>query len=110
MIDYTNYLFENPTTNLIIIFGLYSMKFGKNKLNFIVMKNLFNTFKMDLIFDLKGSKLGRYAKKGNTILKDIDIINSNIKLNLSKENEQLFLMQLKSDTQFLEKLNLMDYR
>lgn len=103
------------------------------------MNNLFGNLKMDMVFDLKGihhylinikrcdyknlilknkiikikkiigSKVGRFAKENETILKDNDIIEKKIKLNLHNIDENLYLNQISNDSKFLEKLNVMDY-
>jgi hypothetical protein len=73
------------------------------------MNNLFSSFKMDLTFDLKGSKEGRFAKNGEKVLKDLDVLDRNTKINFEQKEQLLFLKQISLDTQFLSKWNVMDY-
>jgi hypothetical protein len=107
--EYAKFLNNNPNTLLVKFIGLYSCKFNKKTIQFIVMNNLFGQVKMDLTFDLKGSKEGRYAKNGERVLKDLDILERKTKLNFEMSKQLLFLKQISLDTQFLAKMKVMDY-
>jgi hypothetical protein len=39
----------------------------------------------------------------------MDVLNKNIKLKLNNQDKILFIKQISNDTQFLAKLNVMDY-
>lgn len=56
---------------------------------------------MDKIYDLKGSTTDRTAKEGETILKDVDLINDNIKFNVGQDLVTELLFQFKKDVNFL---------
>jgi 1-phosphatidylinositol-4-phosphate 5-kinase len=107
--EYYQHLKNNKKTLLVKFFGLFSCKFNNSIFHFVIMNNLFGDMKMDLVFDLKGSKVGRHAKVGESVLKDNDILDLNVKLNLSKNDVLMFVNQIISDSQFLEKMNIMDY-
>jgi hypothetical protein len=109
--EYSKYINSQSTkTTLVKIFGLYSIKFDKKYFYFIIMNNLFGSMKMNYTFDLKGSKEGRFAKQGENLLKDLDVLEKNFKLYFNKQDEINFVNQLTLDIQFLnDKFNVMDY-
>lgn len=61
------------------------------------------------IWDLKGSTQGRRSKRGETVHKDLDIVDEGRKLYVGSERKNAIMVQLKKDTSFLAKLEIMDY-
>ena len=117
--NYYIYLKKNPNSLLPKYLGCYQLirkvKKQKNKINFIVMKNVFNTNKqIHLRYDLKGSKIGRRVlkgtkeNKGDIALKDLDLESQNKKFFLG-EKRDILIKQLKEDTKFLRENDAIDY-
>ena len=118
--NYYIHLKKNPNSLLPKYLGCYQLirkeKKNKQKFNFIVMKNVFNTSKqIHLRFDLKGSRIGRRVLKGfdnkgevAMALKDLDLENVNQKF-LFGEKRNILLKQLKEDTIFLSENGAIDY-
>lgn len=86
------------------------------KIYFIVMSNIFPpTKELHEIYDLKGSTQGRYVNISQVedptavTMKDLNWIENGRKLILGPTKATLLMNQLKSDCQFLAKLNIMDY-
>jgi 1-phosphatidylinositol-4-phosphate 5-kinase len=80
------------------------------------MNNLFPPHKdIHETFDLKGSTVGRMypeekaAKNPRAVLKDLNWINRHKMLELGPEKRALLTEQLRRDTEFLKKMNVMDY-
>lgn len=80
------------------------------------MNNLFPPHKdIHETFDLKGSTVGRMypeekaAKNPRAVLKDLNWINRHKMLELGPEKRALLTEQLRRDTEFLTKVNVMDY-
>jgi 1-phosphatidylinositol-4-phosphate 5-kinase len=64
--DYIKHLKENPSTLLVKIFGVFSVKLrGVGSVHVMVMENtlqLKTPLNLSFTFDLKGSKVGRIEK------------------------------------------------
>lgn len=79
------------------------------------MKNVFSELKCELVYDLKGSTIGRTARTGKDdgrvsgILKDLDWVRDNHKWNLDKGLQSYISQVIESDVQFLTSINVMDY-
>eukprot|EP00397_Hematodinium_sp_SG-2012_P014085 GEMP01014315.1.p1 GENE.GEMP01014315.1~~GEMP01014315.1.p1 ORF type:complete len:748 (+),score=108.86 GEMP01014315.1:350-2593(+) len=116
-IRYRDHLRENAGSLLVHYYGLYRVlvanpKTGtKRKWQFLtVMRSVFdNTRSLHVVFDLKGSRLGRYAKKAESVLKDNDWVNRSFWLQLPKSKSESFLNQHVADVRFLQSINVMDY-
>jgi 1-phosphatidylinositol-4-phosphate 5-kinase len=78
---------------------------------FIIMNNVFCTdLKMVEVYDLKGSTVGRVAKKEEeSILKDNDLLRNKRQFYFSSEVLLGLYLQLTEDVQFLSDHNVMDY-
>jgi len=94
-------------------FGLYSLNSyaSPNKVRLVVMANIFHTkHVIHKRFDLKGSILGRYTKKGTskptTVYKDLDLAS---KFRVEDDKREKLLKQLEIDCAFLKDLKIMDY-
>jgi len=111
---YYNHLTQEETL-LVPCLGLYKItEFpSAHDVYFCVMKNLFTTLDIvDEIFDLKGSTFERTTpldqrNPGITPLKDKDFGDKVI--NLPFSSHQLLMKQLSIDTNFLSKMQTMDY-
>jgi hypothetical protein len=109
---YYKYLSQNPNSFMTHYYGLYHVKIphlGKN-VPFVIMKSVFDTEKrIHQMYDLKGSTQGRRAKKGDIVLKDIDLIDKGDTFHIGPEKKQMIIEQLEKDAMFLSELNIMDY-
>ncbi|CEP02393.1 hypothetical protein PBRA_008977 [Plasmodiophora brassicae] len=111
--DYFQHLRDNPRSLLVRVVGLYRLKFngGRHNLHFYVMQNVFDkdaSIPIHARYDLKGSTLGRAAKSGETVLKDLDFEQQHVVLRLGG-NRSAFLAQLQVDANFLSHVSQMDY-
>ena len=84
---------------------------SNQRLHFVIMRSVFHTTKkIDRVWDLKGSKAGRRANPGDSVSKDLDILEEGRKLRFADPNARgLFLDQLARDATFLARLGIMDY-
>ena len=81
--------------------------------HFVIMGSVFDTpEQINVIYDLKGSLVGRRAtpaeRQGGGVLKDMDLIEDRCVIELGSKKE-MFLAQLKKDAEFLAQHNIMDY-
>ncbi|KAG2388304.1 hypothetical protein C9374_000468 [Naegleria lovaniensis] len=111
---YHKHIQKNPYTLLSNFYLLFEVTLrNQNKYRFIVMNNIFFTpLTIHRKYDLKGSTAGRVAteserKKKSPILKDKDIQQGDIKLNLDLKLN--FFRRLESDVRFLQENDIMDY-
>ena len=116
---FLNYLenekLRNNRSKIVEILGLYSLQMYTTTIYFIVLKNVFycdltkNLIKLDEIYDIKGSWIDRstnhYVESGK-LMKDCDLHKT---LKLSKNESNKLYNQLKRDSVFLSKCNIMDY-
>ena len=91
--------------------GLYSMKVAGKTIHAVAMQNSFtNVAELKQVYDLKGSTVNRSVGKkkmgGLHAMKDLDL---NRTIELRWDWRQRLLHQLKVDTAFLEKHDLIDY-
>ena len=122
--NYYQHLKQNPMSLLPKFLGCYQLirkrKKKKEKFNFIVMQNVFNTNRqIHIRFDLKGSKIGRKVlkgtqydfnllNKGDIAFKDLDLESRNEKVYIGEKRE-IFINQLIKDTNFLSSNGAIDY-
>jgi 1-phosphatidylinositol-4-phosphate 5-kinase len=106
---YGDYLQKNKDSLLIRYTGLYIIKYKNTLIRLVSMNNLFGLNKMETVYDLKGSTEGRFVKKDEKILKDLDLMKNKFHLKFEKKNQLQFLLQINEDTKFLTELDLMDY-
>jgi len=115
LVAYYYYAILHPFMLISRIFGFYSMQeeLSGKTIYFVIMENILNTdLPISKCYDLKGSKLGRFASeeeknKPGVILKDLDVAPGTFKL--SMDYRQGFFDQLHKDSIFLEKNEIMDY-
>mmetsp|Transcript_26803 Transcript_26803/g.39702 ORF Transcript_26803/g.39702 Transcript_26803/m.39702 type:complete len:528 (-) Transcript_26803:142-1725(-) len=109
---YYTHLRENPHSFITHFYGMYRVKIpdlGKS-IHFVIMKSVFNTEKeIHKIWDLKGSTLGRRAKRGDGVSKDLDFVDEGRKLKVGPNTKTSIMGQLKKDADFLAKMHIMDY-
>ena len=86
------------------------------KIHFVIMNNLFPAHRdIHETFDLKGSTVGREypeelaAQKPRAVLKDLNWINRGRSLDLGPEKRALMTEQLRRDSDFLKRIDVMDY-
>jgi len=110
--DYVNYMFQNPYSFLTHFYGMYRVMMPNlgHKIHFVIMKSVFNTEKeIHKIYDLKGSTVGRRAKRGDSVHKDLDILEEGWKIRVGQPVKKAMMDQLQRDAQFLVRLGIMDY-
>lgn len=114
--QYYQYVVENPNTLLSRFYGMHRVKMHhlRKKMHFIIMANVFDTnLDIHARFDLKGAQVGRRTSRKDLdryqVLKDVDLLESNVRLELGAANRKAFLSQLESDVDFLKGMNIMDY-
>jgi|AntRauTorckE5430_2_1112549.scaffolds.fasta_scaffold00324_9 1-phosphatidylinositol-4-phosphate 5-kinase len=109
---YYTHLRENPHSFITHFYGMYRVKIpdlGKS-IHFVIMKSVFNTDReIHKIWDLKGSTLGRRAKRGDGVSKDLDFVDEGRKLKVHPSTKTAIMKQLKKDSDFLAKMHIMDY-
>ena len=111
--NYHKHVQKNPYTLLSNFYLLFEITLKQTKYRFIVMNNVFFTpLTIHRKYDLKGSTAGRVAseserKKKSPILKDKDINQGDVKLNLTLK--QNFYRRLENDIIFLQENDIMDY-
>eukprot|EP00656_Telonema_subtile_P013210 TRINITY_DN1669_c0_g2_i1.p1 TRINITY_DN1669_c0_g2~~TRINITY_DN1669_c0_g2_i1.p1 ORF type:complete len:876 (+),score=250.00 TRINITY_DN1669_c0_g2_i1:69-2696(+) len=122
LMQYHNHVIKNPHTLLSRLLGLYKLKITDRMTNrsdrmmFIVMNNLFYTDRPPFRrYDLKGSTQGRIStpeerKENSVALKDLDFKESpEDAMMLSSENAKLLEETIKSDSELLAEMQIMDY-
>jgi len=106
---YCRHMDEHPASLICKFFGIYSVNLFNHIEYFSVMNNIIlppSGSRIHLKYDLKGSRIGRTAKAGSSVLKDNDF---HIPLELKKDDRDRVLKQLEADSKFLSSRNIMDY-
>lgn len=121
---YVEYINDNPQTMLCQYYGLHRVKLPRSfkhrisnrKIYLVVMYNVFPPMaKIDLTYDLKGSKLGRFTNVNNEryenkIRKDINWVQEGEKIIFrTRQDKAKFTSQLWRDVNLLAQMNTMDY-
>lgn len=113
--NYYQYLKTNPHSLMVRILGMHRIKMYhlRRKVHFVIMSSVFDTpAKINTIYDLKGSLIGRCAtpkeRETGGVLKDQDMISDECKLHFGAK-KAAFMKQLRSDAEFLASLQIMDY-
>lgn len=103
MSKYTNYMCKNKSSLLPKFYGIYK----KEGIVYVIQRNL-NPYKSGTwIFDLKGSHRRRTVK--NQTIKQIGKDNNFGESKIYIKNAEKIKKQMRKDTTFLHKNNLMDY-
>lgn len=120
---YYEHIVGNPGTLIVRFLGLHCLSVhtqrrlsdnfhSQQKMYFVVMANMFNTpFPIHRKYDLKGSWIGRVTASDapDQTLKDVDFIQSNMKIKVGTENAAILLAQMQRDSAFLNENNIIDY-
>ena len=118
---YHEHIMKNPNTLLARYFGLHQMKCyaGSNMvydIYIVVMNNIFDIENPELIlhkYDLKGSTYKRITPidevEQGAAKKDLNFIQDGVKINVSYGTRSKLIEQIKSDSDFLAKHNIIDY-
>ncbi|KAL3922098.1 MAG: hypothetical protein SGARI_006531, partial [Bacillariaceae sp.] len=111
---YFRHCTQNPNTLLTKFLGMYRVKLYhlRRNVKFVIMNSVYYTDKsLQTFYDLKGSDIGRSAKPDEEVLKD-----NNLREKLPQDaftfTPELRLRlrdQIKSDCEFLRKMQIMDY-
>lgn len=116
--EYYHYVKKNPNTLLCQFYGLHRLKMttrtGTVKVHVLVMNNLLPlTVNINNCYDLKGSTHGRKTSEkkrlSGSCMKDLNFIEDNSKIHLSKIKRKEVETQLTKDVDLLKRLNIMDY-
>ena len=112
MPHYYQYLAKNPHSFLTHFYGMYRVKMNhlRRNVHFVIMKSVFNTDKrIHKVWDLKGSTIGRKARPGESVLKDLDLLTEKRAIKVGPERKAVIMRQVANDTKFLANLEIMDY-
>ncbi|KAI8637898.1 hypothetical protein BD408DRAFT_394969 [Parasitella parasitica] len=115
--QYYEHVCENANTLLCRFYGLHRIKLPHGrKIHFVVMGNVFPSNKdVHETYDLKGSTFGRVTteeeiqKNPHAVLKDLNWVEKNKRLEFGSTKKNIFLSQLHKDVALLSALNIMDY-
>lgn len=110
---YYEHVMDNPNTLLCRFYGMHRVKPAYRVgggFHFLIMESVFNTKSaINRIFDLKGSRIGRYAKRGETVYKDSDFAENGFGFTIPKVVGSKLKEVVKKDADFLRENLLMDY-
>ncbi|KAG7356613.1 phosphatidylinositol-4-phosphate 5-kinase [Nitzschia inconspicua] len=111
---YFRHCTQNPNTLLTKFLGMYRVKLYhlRRNVKFVIMNSVYYTDKsLQTFYDLKGSEIGRNAKPGEEVLKDNDLRKKlpEEAFTFTPELRGRLREQIKSDCEFLRKMQIMDY-
>jgi hypothetical protein len=111
---YYRHLTRYPSTFLTHFYGMYRVcmpNANNQRLHFMIMRSVFHTKKkICRVWDLKGSTANRKSEPGDSVGKDLDILEEGRKLRFAEPGARdAFLEQLRRDATFLARLGIMDY-
>lgn len=107
---YMNRILGCSESKLVRILGLFQMK--PSKIYFLLMENTAVLTEDSERYDLKGSTADRqvsHYESRKTILKDINFLNSGIKVKLPSDAYKSLLSTLTEDFKVLKNVGIMDY-
>lgn len=107
---YMNRILSSTESKLVRILGLFQMK--TSKIYFILMENTAVITSDSLRYDLKGSTVDRQvhdSKSDNIIMKDVNFLNSGIKVKIPQDTYAALLFNLTEDFKVLKTVGIMDY-
>jgi len=111
--QYYSYIRKHPHSLLAKFFGMHRVKpHRRDHIYFLIMGSVFYSkegLEIHEQYDLKGSRKNRKAGASESMMKDLDLIENKIYLNIGRDKKKLFRQQLLSDTEFLRKNKIMDY-
>ncbi|RNE99534.1 putative phosphatidylinositol-4-phosphate 5-kinase-like [Trypanosoma rangeli] len=109
---YYFFVLDNPHTLLPHFVGHHRLEIAGEKINFIIMQNVFATGNaIHEKYDLKGSTVGRFAteaekRKQTCTQKDLDL---NRPIHVGPARRAQVIEQIKNDCEFLKRSHVMDY-
>lgn len=115
---YYQHMKRNPHSLIVRFFGLHKVRLAPEQryISVVVMENIFHNqhqLKMNTIYDLKGSTVGRRSLKGGKTrasyhgtLKDLDLEEN---IWIGGESKVQLMEQLEQDSRFLARCGIMDY-
>ncbi|RNC52874.1 putative phosphatidylinositol-4-phosphate 5-kinase-like [Trypanosoma cruzi] len=109
---YYFFVLDNPHTLLPHFVGHHRLEIAGDKINFIIMQNVFATGNaIHEKYDLKGSTVGRFAteaekRKQTCTQKDLDL---NRPIHVGPARRQQLIEQINKDCDFLKRSHVMDY-
>jgi len=111
--QYYMYMMDNPNSTIVRFLGMHRVKVPhiRRRMHFVIMNSVFCdplSRRVHTVYDLKGSTIGRAAKPGQSVLKDLDLLDSGRKFRFGPLADG-FMNQLASDADFLRELKIMDY-
>jgi len=101
--------------------ALHTMVYNDITMHFVIMNNVFNSsLKVHFKYDLKGSTYQRisgdpikdknYEKYNYQIpMKDLDFLSRNEKILLLRDEKDMIMKEIESDSKFLASKNINDY-
>lgn len=121
--NYARHMRGHPDSLLSRFYGVYTFKVGNmDDIHCFITNNLIGKDfpNVERIYDLKGSTRGRLTKlpedqarpdgvSGMTVLKDLNFIETEQKLNVEENKKREILEIIEHDSKFLADNNLMDY-
>ena len=115
--EYVEHLNRNPNSLLSRIYGMYSVIMSQGQeILIIMMRNVIGDFKDNIVakYDLKGSTQNRKlqfdsTKTDESTMKDLNFNEIEYGIMMSKSHIKRLRKEAKSDSEFLRKLELMDY-
>ena len=114
--EYIKHIKENPKSLLCRLYGMYNIILGEgDEILIIVMRNVIGSFKNNTIvkFDLKGSTYKRKSnfqmENDNNVMKDLDFIEFEKSIIMSKQSIKRLREITEIDSNFLRRNGLMDY-
>ena len=114
--EYVKHIKQNPKSLLCRLYGMYNIILGEgDEILIIVMRNVIGSFKNNTIvkFDLKGSTYKRKAnfqmENSNNVMKDLDFIEFEKSIMMSKQSIKRLRDMTELDSNFLRQSELMDY-
>eukprot|EP01080_Neovahlkampfia_damariscottae_P007784 gene7784-12258_t len=103
--EYYKHVSMNPGTLMVRMYASHEI----DNTPFVVMGNCFeSSFAIDVIYDLKGSTVGRTNPHG-FVKKDLDLLEAKEIFKIGKEQKEKMMDMIKKDTDFLKNSNLIDY-
>jgi len=108
---YYRHLQTFPSSLLNRFYGCYKLKLSRlDPIYVIVINNIFMSApKLSSTFDLKGSWVARKADPGESLGKDNDFVEQNLKIKIAEEERTQLMQMLNVDANFLRHVNIMDY-
>ena len=111
---YFRHCVQNPNTLITKFLGMYRVKLYhlRRNVKFVIMNSVYYTDKsLQIFYDLKGSELGRTAKRGEDVLKDNDLRSKLPEgaFSFHPEVRERVRAQIASDCSFLSRMQIMDY-